>query len=105
MVMNEWSKNDIMKVIENKQDAVIYFYTPLCGTCAVASKMINIVERLITAIEFGKADLNYMPVMAEQFSIESVPCMIVIKEGRLIEKIYAFQSVPYLYELINRLND
>ncbi|MBS4208504.1 thioredoxin family protein [Bacillus sp. FJAT-50079] len=103
--MKEWSKNDITKVIENSGNSVIYFYTPLCGTCAVASKMLNVVERLITAISFAKVDLNYMPEMAEQFSIESVPCLIIIKEGKPIEKVYAFQSVPYLYELINGIYD
>ncbi|MBS4205219.1 thioredoxin family protein [Lederbergia citrea] len=100
--MNDWSKEDIMAIFDNKKSAVLYFYTPLCGTCQVAGRMMDVVEQLIRDISFGKTDLNYMPEIAEQFSIESVPCLLVVKEGHISEKIYAFKSVPYLYDLIKR---
>lgn len=100
--MNEWSKDDINGIIENKQTAILYFYTPLCGTCHVAGKMMDVVAEMIRDIPFGKADLNYMPEIAEHFSIESVPCLLIMNEGKVLEKVYAFHSVPYLYDLIKK---
>ena len=100
--MNELTKNDIMKIIDQQETTILYFYTPLCGTCQVAGKMLSVVEQMFPELSFGKADLNYVPEMAELFAIESVPCLIILKEGNVQEKIYAFKSVPYLHELISR---
>ncbi|KRG12533.1 thioredoxin [Lederbergia galactosidilytica] len=96
--MKECTKDEIIKAIEKRESVILYFYTPLCGTCQVAGKMLGIVEQMIKEPPFKKADLNYLPEIAERFSIESVPCLIQLNEGEVQNKIYAFHSVPYLYE-------
>jgi thioredoxin 1 len=101
--MEEWTKDEIETFLEEKRTGYLYFYTPMCGTCQVASKMLTVIEQLLPDVSSGKADLNYLPEMAERFEIESVPCLIVLREGEELEKIYAFQSVPYLYEKLKEL--
>jgi hypothetical protein len=90
--------------LEEKRTGYLYFYTPMCGTCQVAGKMLTVIDQLLPEIPSGKADLNYLPEMAERFEIESVPCLIMLNKGEVQEKIYAFQSVPYLYEKLKGLN-
>ncbi|GAM14346.1 thioredoxin family protein [Mesobacillus selenatarsenatis] len=101
--MEEWTKGDIETFLEKKQTGYLYFYTPMCGTCQVASKMLTVIEQLLPDVSSGKADLNYLPELAERFEIESVPCLILLKKGEEQEKVYAFQSVPYLYEKLKDL--
>jgi thioredoxin 1 len=101
--MEEWTKAEMDTLLEEKRTGYLYFYTPMCGTCQVASKMMTVIEQLLPDVPSGKADLNYLPEMAERFEIQSVPCLIVIKKGEVQEKIYAFQSVPYLYETLKDL--
>ncbi|WP_102264232.1 thioredoxin family protein [Mesobacillus jeotgali] len=101
--MEEWTKEEIENILEEKRTGYLYFYTPMCGTCQVASKMLTVIEQLLPDVSSGKADLNYLPEMAERFEIESVPCLIVLREGKEQEKIYAFQSVPYLFEKLKEL--
>jgi thioredoxin 1 len=98
--MNEWSKEDIEVFFRNKETGLVYFYTPVCGTCQMAGKMLEIIAELFPNIKVGKADLNYIPEMAEQFEVKSVPCLLIIHNGQIMEKIFAFQSVPYLHEKI-----
>ncbi|GIN56686.1 thioredoxin family protein [Lederbergia ruris] len=100
--MKECTKDEIIDALENKESVVLYFYTPLCGTCQVAGKMLGIVEQMMDELPFKKADLNYLPEIAERFSIESVPCLIQLNEGKIQNKIYAFHSVPYLYEKLRK---
>ncbi|MFH5780667.1 thioredoxin family protein [Heyndrickxia oleronia] len=102
--MKEWTKEEITENTRKIKQLALYFYTPLCGTCQVAGRMLDIVENLVPQFEFRKADLNYMPEMAEKYSIESVPCLLVFQEGICLEKIYAFQSVTHLYELLKKIN-
>jgi thioredoxin 1 len=101
--MEEWTKTDMGTFLEEKQTGYLYFYTPMCGTCQVANKMLTVVEQLLPDLTSGKADLNYLPEMAERFEIESVPCLIIMKNGEIQDKIYAFQSVPYLFEKLKEL--
>jgi thioredoxin 1 len=95
--MEEWTHKEWLKEKNTNNVAVIYLYTPMCGTCQVASKMLDVVEELLPDMLMGKANLNFVQEIAELYQVESVPCLLVTKNGELAEKIYAFQSVPYLY--------
>ncbi|MFD1708627.1 thioredoxin family protein [Siminovitchia sediminis] len=97
--MEEWTKEEIRHTMAEQEHAFIYFYTPLCGTCQVAGRMLEIVEK-ITDTSIGKADLNYMPDLAMELKIESVPCLFILQKGVPAEKVYAFRSVPHLLEII-----
>ena len=101
--MKEWTKSEMENFLEEKPTGYLYFYTPMCGTCQVASKMLTVVEQLLPNVPSGKADLNYLPEMAERFEIQSVPSLIVLRNGEVQEKIYAFHSVPYLFEKLKAL--
>lgn len=98
--MENWTRQQWKDAQIENEKAVFYLYTPFCGTCQVASKMLSIVEQMKPDLPMGKADLNYLENVAVDYEIESVPCLLITENGQLIEKIYAFQSVPYLLEKI-----
>ncbi|MBD7939410.1 MULTISPECIES: thioredoxin family protein [Cytobacillus] len=98
--MIEWSNNDLNDLIAQEQSGLFYLFTPMCGTCQVAGKMLTITEQMLKNLPIGKADLNFLPQVAEKYEIESVPCLLVFKKGELVDKLYAFHSVPYLLEQI-----
>lgn len=89
--------------LKEKNTGLVYLYTPLCGTCQTASKILTIIEELLQDLSIAQTNLNYAPNFAKTLSIESVPCLLVIKNGHIKEKIYAFHSVPYIYEKLNQL--
>ena len=97
--MNEMNRTDLADFLEGEEIGLLYFYTPLCGTCQVASKMLQIVEELVE-VKMGKMNLNFYPDLAKNFAIESVPSLLIIRNGEVQETIYAFHSVPYLLEKI-----
>ncbi|MFC7366062.1 MULTISPECIES: thioredoxin family protein [Bhargavaea] len=99
--MEEWNLHQFEEASKNPAVAAFYLYTPLCGTCQVASKMMDVVEQLLPDVKLGKADLNYHEEVAARYGVESVPCLLISKEGQPVEKIYAFRSVPYLYEKLS----
>jgi thioredoxin 1 len=94
--MEKWTREEWERKCEESDIAVFYLYTPMCGTCAVASKMMNVISVMKPEIPIGKADLNYIEDLAIDYKIESVPCLLIAKEGVLQEKVYAFKSVPDL---------
>lgn len=100
--MKEWTRQQWQDALQTGEQTAFYLYTPMCGTCAVASKMMDIIEQLLPNQLMGKANLNYMEQLAYDLQIESVPCLIIAEHGEIQEKIYAFQSVPFLYDLLSK---
>ncbi|NHM32768.1 thioredoxin family protein [Neobacillus terrae] len=101
--MDEWSKEQYTSFMENGSTGLVYFYTPLCGTCQVASKMLLVISELMPVLSIGKLNANYVPDLAQSLSVESVPSLLFVKDGEALEKIYAFHSVPYLVEKIKKM--
>lgn len=96
--MKEWTKQQWEQTKQHNQLVAFYLYTPMCGTCAVASKMMEVIENLLPEIPIGKANVNFLDQLAFDYQIESVPCLLISNNGEIVEKVYAFQSVPNLYE-------
>jgi len=101
--MKQWTKEEFLQKLVSGEKGAFYLFTPMCGTCQVASKMLSIVSELLPEFSLGKADLNYIPEIAEDYQVESVPCLLIFDRQMIKEKIYAFQSVPYLYEKLKQL--
>ena len=98
--MNDWSEQEVNEMIQSNAPFCLYLYTPMCGTCQVASRMLTVVKELIPNETIGKCDLNYMPAKAREWLIESVPCLLIFRNGEIEKRIYAFRSVDYLYTII-----
>ncbi len=64
--------------------------------------MLEITEQMVE-VRMGKMNLNFYPELAKSFAIESVPCLLFFKNGEVVETVYAFHSVPYLYEKIKKI--
>lgn len=99
--MNEVKPEQWRQYLKSDGVQFIYFYTPMCGTCQLAGKMLGVVYETIPALPMYKCNLNYFPAVAAQCEIESVPCLTIWEDGQIVEKIYAFKSVPYLYDIVN----
>lgn len=78
-----------------------FFISPLCGTCQLAEKMVKIVNELLPSMSLYKCNVNAMPELVAHWQVESVPCLLLIKNGEVLEKIYAFRDVHFLYKLLS----
>lgn len=100
--MEEWTREEWEKTSKSEEMTAYYLYAPMCGTCQVASKMLSVVKEMMVDVKIGQANLNFVESMAADYQIESVPCLLITEQGKVREKIYAFHSVPYLYEKLKR---
>lgn len=102
MKLSERSQAELVQAV---RDAVVYVYTPLCGTCKAGERMMEVVAELAGtspgAPEFVKLNVNYAYELAKEWRIESVPCMIRIKEGRLAGKRYRLGGADELLHWVN----
>lgn len=105
MEIQEVSYNQLNGILDcHMKPIVIFVHTPLCGTCKLAKKMVSIaIKPYESSFITVSCNLNQMPSLAEKWKIESVPCLIFVRNNMPIKQIYSFQSVTYLYEMFQKL--
>ncbi len=62
----DWTGAEATALIEDEEKTVLYVYTPMCGTCQLAKKMLTVVEMTIEGLKIGMLDLNYAPHFAKR---------------------------------------
>lgn len=102
--MQQWTKYELMQRIQSKETTILYIFTAMCGTCQVASKMLNIVNEILPNLPITSTNINELVEEAQDWKVESVPCLIIFENGEIKQKVYAFKSVPYLHELLKKYN-
>ena len=75
----------------------ILFTSPFCGTCKVALTMLQIVQAVGVPYSLYQANINYTPYFRELWQLRSIPALVLIHNGKLIDIVYAIQSVDSLY--------
>ncbi|QHS23151.1 thioredoxin family protein [Virgibacillus sp. MSP4-1] len=96
--MQEINEKDLSIILESQYKQFIFLYTPFCGTCKVAGKMLETLENIENLPNFHTMNASLFPDFMQNYQIESVPCLAIIQEGHILDKTYAFHSVPFMYE-------
>ncbi|GMX64639.1 hypothetical protein Elgi_39080 [Paenibacillus elgii] len=121
MTLAEWSEQDLLAWTLAPSEAVepefpenaakghlahsepryVFFYTPLCGTCKVGERMLEVVAALNPRTPVGRCNINFSPVLARNWQIESVPCLVRWQRGTVADKKYRFDDVQELHRWMN----
>ncbi|MCT4782136.1 MULTISPECIES: thioredoxin family protein [Exiguobacterium] len=81
-------------------DGLLYIYAPMCGTCAVAERMLTVVEAIDPKLEIEKRDANFIPKELETYQVMSVPALLKLENGRVIDRMYAFHNVQHVLSFV-----
>ena len=92
---------DILKNIQAKEHYIVFGYATMCKTCDISETMLQVVTEM-RGIDYERLNLNFHKDLIEQFQIRSAPALLLFKNGKLVQEVYAFQSVPYLNEVIDQ---
>lgn len=80
--------------------ALIFLYTPTCGTCKLARRMLEVVVAMTPTISLFETDANFVPNELQALEIRSVPALLFVDQHQgepLIKRVkYAFGGVDEL---------
>src|SRR5699024_3111358 len=71
-----------------------------CGTCHVARGFLQKIENTHQEEIFYEMNASLHPTLLQSYQIESVPCLLIIKDGEVKEKIYTFYSIGNIYQYL-----
>lgn len=68
----------------SSQPKLLDFYSQHCGPCRQMAPVIAELERRGHAVE--KIDVDQQPQLAAQYRVESIPCLVVVIDGREVDR-------------------
>ena len=67
----------------NEGVVLVDFWAPWCGPCQMQAPIIEELSDEMTDVHFYKVNIDDNPKIAEEFSIMSIPTLMVIKDGEI----------------------
>ncbi|HLR09466.1 MAG TPA: thioredoxin family protein [Bacillota bacterium] len=83
-----------------QDDLLLYIHTPFCGTCRLARTMLMKIESLHNKDIFYEMNAAFFPQFMQEAQVESVPCLLIKQDGKIVEKVYVFRSVANIYQYL-----
>ncbi|WP_048320826.1 thioredoxin [Crocosphaera watsonii] len=81
---------------------LIDFYATWCGPCQMMSPILEQVgTQMRSRVQVVKIDTDKYPGIASKYGIQSLPTLVLFKEGQPVEK---FEGVMQASQLIQHLN-
>ena len=96
---------NISKVLEEKELTVLDFWAEWCGPCKMLGPVIDSLslDEENKDITIGKVNVDHNNVSANKYEVRSIPTILFIKKGEVVDKMVGYKSKQELQNKINSL--
>lgn len=94
------NKEKFNEMINSDQTVLIDFYAEWCGPCKMLSPIINQIAQENENILVGKVNIDEQINLAQEYQVESIPTLLVFKNGQLVNRSVGFQGKPQILEML-----
>jgi len=101
--LKEWKEKDFDELIKSHGNAIVEFGAPWCGTCKVSEPIIANLQSNHKEIAFARIDVGKAPGLSSKMGVMSLPNILVVKKGKVIDQIIGVPTKKILEEKIKKL--
>jgi thioredoxin 1 len=101
----ELNENNFKKEVEeSKIPVIIDFFADWCGPCQMMKPIFEKISKEYEGkLTFAKLNTEDMPEIAQKYEIQGIPCLVLTKKGREVDRVIGFMSENSLKDKINEI--
>lgn len=74
------------EVMNSDKPVLLDFWASWCGPCRMVSPIVDEIAEERQDIKVGKVNVDEQPELAAQFGVMSIPTLVVIKDGKIVNQ-------------------
>lgn len=88
------------EVVEESKVVLIDFWASWCGPCRMLSPIVDEIAEENQDIKVCKVNVDEEPELAQQFSVMSIPTLVVMKDGNVKNTSIGVQPKAAILEMV-----
>ena len=95
------NKNNFQNEVVNSDKPVLLdFWAPWCAPCRMVVPIIEEIAGERPDIKVGKINVDEQPELASEFSIMSIPTLVVMKNGKIVQQVSGARPKKAILEML-----
>lgn len=99
-VINVNKNNFKEEVIESKKPVLLDFWATWCGPCRMVGPIVEEIAKERPDIKVCKINVDEQDELASAFSIMSIPTLMVVKEGKIVNQTVGARPKESILEML-----
>ncbi len=80
------------EVVNSEKKVLLDFWSPRCGPCRMVLPLVSEIAKERSDIKVAKINVDENPELASQFSIMTIPTLMVMEKGRILNQAVGLRS-------------
>lgn len=99
-VINITNENFENQVLCAEKPVLLDFWAAWCGPCRMVSPIVDEIAAERSDIAVGKVNVDEQSDLAERFGITSIPTLVVIKNGKIVNRVVGAMPKAKIIEML-----
>lgn len=94
---------DWQGIEESAKPVFLDFWADWCGPCKMlAPTFERLAEKYGEQVTFAKINVDEMPDLASKFAIRSIPTLVLLQDGNVVERLIGLRAEEELAQVLSR---
>ena len=88
------------EILSSDRPVLLDFWAPWCGPCRMVSPIVDEIAAERADIKVGKINVDEQPELAAQFSVMSIPTLILFQGGKEVSRLVGVHSKEDILDML-----
>ncbi len=97
----EATDSDLAEALDTAQVVLVDLWAPWCGPCRMVAPVLeSLAVTYAGSLKVVKVNVDEAPAAAARFQAQSIPTLVVLKDGEVVERVVGAQPEPVLNRIV-----